>query len=177
MSHPNLTTNFHNSSGYARGAAQIPQANAINDKSCPNLTMNIHSSSGYPGGTAQIPQANDINDKSHPYLTTHSTICQVTSEALPKSHRDAINDMSHPNLTTHIAICQYIQWQVSSQLAHEHPHFFRLCRRRPNYTDKHNQWHGMVQANVGQNSKRNILQVLLNVWFDKYLWWLSVNYT
>jgi hypothetical protein len=82
-----LTTNIHSSSGYARGAAQIPQANDINDKSCPNLTKNIHSSSGYAGGAAQIPQANDINDKSHPNLTMHITICQVMPEALPKSHR------------------------------------------------------------------------------------------
>jgi hypothetical protein len=81
---------IHNSSGYAGGAAQIPQANAINDKSCPNLTTNIHSSSGYAGGAAQIPQANDINDKSYPYSTTHITICQVTLEALPKSHRRMI---------------------------------------------------------------------------------------
>ncbi len=29
MSHPNLTTNIHNSSSYAGGAAQIPQVNAL----------------------------------------------------------------------------------------------------------------------------------------------------
>jgi len=54
------------------GFAQIPQVNAINDKSCPNLTMSmIHDSSGYAGGAAQIPQANAINDKSHPNSTTN----------------------------------------------------------------------------------------------------------
>ncbi len=47
-----MTTNIHNSSGYARGAAQILQANAINDKFCPNSTAHIHSSSGYAGGAA-----------------------------------------------------------------------------------------------------------------------------
>ena len=73
--------------GIIGGVAQIPQANDINDKSHPNLTTDTHSSSGYAGGAAQIPQANDVNDKSHPNLTTHITICQVTLEALPKSHR------------------------------------------------------------------------------------------
>jgi hypothetical protein len=85
--YPISTTNIHSSSGYAGGAAQIPQANAINDKSCPNSTWNIHSSSGYAGGAAQISQANDINEKSHPNSTTHITIRQVTLEALPKFHR------------------------------------------------------------------------------------------
>jgi hypothetical protein len=85
-----LTINILNSSGCARGAAQIPQANEINDKSHPNSTTNIHSSSGFAGGAAQIPQANDINEKSHPNLTTHITICQVTLEALPKFHRQMI---------------------------------------------------------------------------------------
>ena len=54
---------------------------------CPNSTTHIHSSSGHAGGAAQIPQANDINNKSHPNLSTHITICQVTLEALPESHR------------------------------------------------------------------------------------------
>jgi len=56
---------MHVSSGYAGGAAQIPQANTINDKS----PTNIHDSSGYAGGAAQIPPL------------------QVTVEALPKFHR------------------------------------------------------------------------------------------
>jgi hypothetical protein len=51
--------------GYAGGAAQIPQANTINDKS----PTNIHDSSGYAGGAAQIP------------------LLQVTVEALPKFDR------------------------------------------------------------------------------------------
>jgi hypothetical protein len=46
-SRPNLTTNIHDSSGYAWGAAQIPYVNTINGKSCPNLNTNIHNSSGY----------------------------------------------------------------------------------------------------------------------------------
>jgi hypothetical protein len=66
---PNSTMSIFHSSGYAGGAAQIPQANAINDKSSPNSTTNIHDSSGYAGGAAQIP------------------LLQVTLEALPKFHR------------------------------------------------------------------------------------------
>jgi len=60
---PKLTTNIHDSSGYAGGAAQIPQANKINDKSCPNLTTNIHNSSEYAGGAAQILHVSTIIDK------------------------------------------------------------------------------------------------------------------
>ena len=107
-----LTTNIHDSSGYAGGAAQIPQANTINVKSRPNSTTSIHNSSGYAGGTAQIPWANDVNDKSRPNSTmkirnssglakgaaqiqlantindrSHSIILLVTPEALPKFHR------------------------------------------------------------------------------------------
>jgi hypothetical protein len=52
-SHPTLTINIHNSSGYAGGAAQIQHVNAINGKSHPNLTTNIHDSSGYAGGTCE----------------------------------------------------------------------------------------------------------------------------
>ncbi len=55
-----LTTNIHDSPGYAGGAALIQQANAINDMSHPNLTTNIHNSSSYAGGAAQIPQANAL---------------------------------------------------------------------------------------------------------------------
>ena len=110
---PNSTTNIHDSSGYAGGAAQIPQANTINDKSHPNSTTSIHNSSGYAGGAAQIPWTkNDVNDKSHPNSTmniqnsaglakgaaqiqlanaindrSHSIILLVTPEALPKFHR------------------------------------------------------------------------------------------
>jgi hypothetical protein len=105
-------TNIHDSSGYARGAAQIPQVNTINDKSHPNPTTSIHNSSGYAGGAAQIPWTNDVNDKSCPNSTmniqnssglakgaaqiqlantindrSHSIILLVTPEALPKFHR------------------------------------------------------------------------------------------
>jgi hypothetical protein len=66
-----LTTNIHNSSGYAGGAAQIPHLNAINGKSRPNLTTNIHNSSGYAEGAAQIPHVKAINDKSRPNSTTN----------------------------------------------------------------------------------------------------------
>jgi hypothetical protein len=52
-SRPNSTTNIHNSSGYAWGAAQIPHVNTINDKSCPNSTTNIHDSSGTPEAALQ----------------------------------------------------------------------------------------------------------------------------
>ena len=55
---PNSTTNIHNSSGYARGTAQIQHVNAINGKSRLNSITNIHNSS-----------ANDINDKSCPNST------------------------------------------------------------------------------------------------------------
>ncbi len=46
--------NNNDSSGYARGAAQIPHVNTSNGKSRPNSTTNIHNSSGYAGGAAQI---------------------------------------------------------------------------------------------------------------------------
>ena len=80
-SRPNLTTNIHNSSGYAGGAAQIPWTHDVNDKSRPNSTMNIQNSSGLAKGAAQIQLANTINDRSH------SIILMVTPEALPKFHR------------------------------------------------------------------------------------------
>jgi len=55
LPHLNSTTNIDDSSGYAGGAAQIPQENKINDKSRLNLTTNSHNSSEYAGGAAQIP--------------------------------------------------------------------------------------------------------------------------
>ena len=55
-----LSTSNHDFSGYARGAAQIPHVNTINDKSRPNSNRNIHTSAGYVGGAAKIPQANTI---------------------------------------------------------------------------------------------------------------------
>ena len=58
---PCLTTNIHNSSGYAGGTAQIQHMSAINGKSCPNSTTTIHDSSGYAGGATQIPHVNSIN--------------------------------------------------------------------------------------------------------------------
>jgi len=61
VTHPNLTTNIHNFSSNAGGAAQIPQVKAINVKFHPNSTINIHSSLDYAGGAAQIPQTNNIN--------------------------------------------------------------------------------------------------------------------
>ena len=112
---PEDASMIHNYSGYAGGAAQIPQANPINDKYHPILTTNIHNSSDYAGGAAQILYANDINDKSRPNLTTnihnfsgyaggaaqiplanaindrsHPTIHQVTLEVLPKFYRQMI---------------------------------------------------------------------------------------
>jgi len=87
---------IHDSSGYAGGAAQISQTNAINDKSRPNSTTNIHDLSGYDGGAAQIPQANIINDKSPTNIHDSSgyaggaaqiLLLQVTVEALPKFDR------------------------------------------------------------------------------------------
>ena len=66
-----LATNIHNSSGYARGAAKISQADTIDDKSCPKSTTNIPNSSGYARGAAQIPQANTIDDMSCPKSTTN----------------------------------------------------------------------------------------------------------
>ena len=95
------TTNIHNSSGYARGAAQILYVNAINDKSCTNSTTNIHDSSGYTGDAVQIPHANAINDNSCPNLTTdiHNS-SGYTRGAAQIPHANAINNQSHPNLTT-----------------------------------------------------------------------------
>ena len=55
-----LTKNIQDSSGYAGGAAQIPQAHTINDMSHPKLTTNIHNSLSYTGGPVQIPQANAL---------------------------------------------------------------------------------------------------------------------
>jgi hypothetical protein len=93
-----LATNIRNSSGYVGGAAQIPHANTIDNKSRPNLTTNIRNSSGYAKGAAQISQANAINDKSLPNSSTKlmtslipihpqtSQILHVTPEVLPKFH-------------------------------------------------------------------------------------------
>jgi len=73
---------IHDSSGNAGGAAQILQANAINDKSHPNSTTNIHDSSGVAGGAAQIPQVYAINDndKSFTIQPQTSTFLHVTPE-------------------------------------------------------------------------------------------------
>ena len=62
---------FHNSSCYAGGATQIPQANPINDKFCPNSTTNNQDSLGYAGIAAQIPHVNAINDKSRSNSSTN----------------------------------------------------------------------------------------------------------
>ena len=96
VTHPNLTTNIHNFSSNAGGAAQIPQVKAIYVKFHPNSTTNIHNYLGYAGGAAQIPQANTINDKSPTNIHESSgyaggaaqiPLLQVTLEALPKFHR------------------------------------------------------------------------------------------
>jgi hypothetical protein len=96
-----LTTNIHDLSGYVGGAAQIPQANAINDMSHLNLITNIHNSSGHAGGAAQILQANAINDKSCPNSTTniHSSSGYAGGASQIPQAND-INDKSCPNLTT-----------------------------------------------------------------------------
>ncbi len=52
--------NIQDLSGYAGGAAEIPQANTINDMSHPNLTTNIHNFLSNAGGAAQIPQVNAL---------------------------------------------------------------------------------------------------------------------
>ncbi len=70
-SHPNSTTNIHDSSGYAGGAAQIPQVNAIND-----------------------------NDKSFTIQSLTSTFLQVTPEVLPKFHRQTSLMTSLPQTST-----------------------------------------------------------------------------
>ncbi len=59
---------IHNSLVPARGAGQIPQANAINGKSWLMSTITIHNSSGNTRGNAQIPQANAINNSSRPLM-------------------------------------------------------------------------------------------------------------
>ena len=98
--HATLTMNIQDSPGYAGGAAEIPQANAINDISHPNLTTNIHNSSGYAGGAPQIPQVNAINDKPCPNLTTniHSSSGYVRGAAQIPQAND-FNDKSCPNST------------------------------------------------------------------------------
>jgi len=96
-----MTISIHDSSGNAGGAAQIPQANAINDKSHPNSTTNIHDSSGYAGGAAQIPQVNAINDNDKSF-----TIQPQTSMFLPGyaggaaqiPQANTINDKSPTNI-------------------------------------------------------------------------------
>jgi hypothetical protein len=140
-----LTANIHNSSGYAGGAAQISQENAINDKSHPNLATNIHNSSGYAGDAAQISQANTIDDKSCPNLTTNiHNYSGYAGGAAQISQANAINDKSHPNsstklMTSLVPIIPQTSLILSSQINHKHPQFFRLRRRRcPNFTGKHN---------------------------------------
>ncbi len=103
-----LTTDIQDSSGYARGAALIPQAHTINDMSYPNLTTHIHNSSSYAGGPAQILQAN----------------------ALKKLWRmSQVLSLSH---TTKVV------WQYPSHIDHEHSGFTWLRQRRcPNSTGEH----------------------------------------
>ncbi len=85
-----FTTDIQDLSGYAGGAAQILQANSINDISHPNLTTNIHNSSGYTRSAAQIPQVNAIMTSFVPNQPQTSTVLQVMPEALPKFHRQII---------------------------------------------------------------------------------------
>ena len=102
-SRPNLTTNIHNSSGYAGGAAQISQANAINDNSHPNLAINIRNSSGYAGGAAQISHENTTDNKSCPNLTANiHNSSGYAGGAAQISQGNTINDKSCPNFTTNI---------------------------------------------------------------------------
>ncbi len=103
-----LTTDIQDSSGYTGGAAQIPQANTINDMSLPNLTTNIHNSSSYAGGAAQIPKANALKK------------LWRTSQVLSLS------------LTTKVI------WQYPSHIDQEHSGFAWLrWRRCPNSTGEH----------------------------------------
>ena len=123
---------IHDSSGYAGGAAQITQANAINDKSSPNSTTNIHDSSGYAGGAAQIPLL-QVRLEALPSFTIQpqtSTILQVTPEALPKFHRQTQLMTSLPQTST--------IHQVTPEALPKF-HFFRLrWRRCPNSTGERN---------------------------------------
>ena len=96
------TTNIHDSSGYAGGAAQIPQANKINDKSHPNSTTNIHNSSGYAGGAAQIPQATQSMTISSKFDHEQSRFIGLRRRCCQIPHVNPINDMSHPNSSTNI---------------------------------------------------------------------------
>jgi hypothetical protein len=95
-----LTANIHNSSGYAGGAAQISQANAINDKSLPNSSTKLMTSLvPIRPQTSQIlhvtPEAlpkfhNQMQSMTSliPIWPQTSAILQVTPEALPKFHRE-----------------------------------------------------------------------------------------
>jgi len=89
---PNITGEhnqwqWHSSSGYARGTAQIPQANNINDKSRPN----------WPRTPTVFQVTPEALPKSHrwmlimtslvPIRPRTSTVLQVTQEAQPKFHR------------------------------------------------------------------------------------------
>ncbi len=77
-----MTTNIHNSSGYAGGAAQIPHLNALMASLV--STTNIHDFSGYAGGAAQIPHGTQLMTNLVPIRPQPSTILQDTPEALPK---------------------------------------------------------------------------------------------
>ncbi len=161
-------------SGYIGGTAQIPQTNAINDKSHPNLTTNIHNVSGYARGAAQIPQVKAINDKSCPNLTTRaSTILQVTPEALPKLHRQTVLMTSlvpiRPRIST---IVQQVTQDAQANTFNDkfHPNLTTNINNSSDYaggtqTPQTNTINDMVWCKQmwGKTVKHNILRVLLNV--------------
>ena len=87
-SHPNSTTNIHDSSGYAGGAAQIPQVNAINDND-KSFTIQPQPSMILQVMLEMLPKFHrqtQLLTSLIPIQPQTSTIHQVTPEALPKFH-------------------------------------------------------------------------------------------
>ncbi len=88
---------IHNSLASARGAGQIPQANAINDKSQSVSAIGIHHPSSHAKGAAQFPGANAINVGSQlvPAIGIHIPSSHAGGTAhFPQAH--PINDKSWP---------------------------------------------------------------------------------
>ena len=97
---------IHNSLISVGGDGQIPQANAIDDKSRLVSAIVIHHPSSHTRGAAQFPQAHAINDNSRPLMegTTmildNSLISAGGAGQFPEPN--AINDISRLVLSTNI---------------------------------------------------------------------------
>ena len=97
MSRPNLTTNIHNSSGHAEGAARIQLADAINDRSHSTILLVL------PEALPKFHSQTQLMTSLVPIRPRTIRIHRVTPEALPKFHHvNAINDTSRSNSSTNI---------------------------------------------------------------------------